>query len=145
MHSDHLRKYPECLILELLSKESYCQNIQLITATCVRKLWFFLRFCLVAVNYCFGSVCAFYTILPYFYVQNKGITYLFMGYESLNLLWFVLEQYLLMLIINVWNNLFCSSKYILQKYYCIGIWKKKYWRILVDIHALKRGLGHPLA
>lgn len=43
---------------------------------------------------------------------------------SLNLSWLVLEQDLLKLFINVWNNLSYISKYILPGYYCVGIWKK---------------------
>lgn len=74
---------------------------------------------------CFGSVCPFYTSLHYFYVQNGRSEYLFTGHQSLSLSGLALEQYLLKLFINMWNNLSCNSKYILQEYYCIGIWKKK--------------------
>lgn len=64
---------------------------------------------------------------------------------SLNLLWFVLEQYLLMLIINVWNNLFCCAKYILHCIIALGYGKKNLLRITGDIQASRRGFGHPLA
>lgn len=142
MHPDHLRKYPERLILELLSKESYCQNTWLITATCVRKLLFFCGFCLFDVNYCFDSV-HFIPSVPFDYVQNNRITYLLMGYQSLNLSWFGLEQYLLLLIINVWNNLLCNFKYI----EVLSHWdmEKRHWRILEDIRALRIEFGHLLA
>lgn len=87
MHSHHLTKYPEWIILELLSKESYCQNMQLLLPLVLENYFFFfpggfiyLLIIIVLVLFVHFIQCA-----KYFCEQNKIITWWFIWYQSLNL------------------------------------------------------------
>lgn len=79
LYSGHLTRYPECLILELLSTENYGQNIQKIYWHVLENCWVLEGIAWLLSIIVLLLFAHYLQFVSYFYVQNRRITDLFMG------------------------------------------------------------------